>query len=330
MNTLNHRITLAERPVGEITEDCFARDDAEVPSPGPGEFLVEVTWLSIDPTIRGWMAYDTYLPAIKIGAPIRSAGLGTIIESNNDAYPVGATVFGLTGWQEYAVLGGGMQIVPEGVSPEAALSIFGVTGLTAYFGLLDIGDAEAGDTVLISGAAGATGSTVGQIAKIKGCRVVGLAGSSEKCAWLTDDLAFDAAINYKTENVKHAIRETCPDGVDVFFDNVGGDILQAAISNLALRGRVVLCGAIAQYNDDASRPGPNNLQMLITHRGRMEGFVVLDYMDRAGEAIADLGRWVSEGKMTYRTDVVDGLDNAPEALDRLFTGANMGKVMVRL
>jgi len=330
MNTLNHRITLAERPVGDITERCFARDDVAVPSPGPGEFLVEVTWLSIDPTIRGWMAYDTYLPAIKIGAPIRSAGLGTIIESNNEAYPVGATVFGLTGWQQYAVLRGGMQIVPEGISPEAALSIFGVTGLTAYFGLLDIGDAKTGDTVLISGAAGATGSTVGQIAKIKGCRVVGLAGSTEKCTWLTDDLGFDAAINYKTENVRRAIREACPEGVDVFFDNVGGDILQAAISNLALRGRVVLCGAIAQYNDDAPRPGPNNLQMLISHRGRMEGFVVLDYMDRAGEALADLGRWMSEGKITYKTDVVDGLDNAPEALDRLFTGANMGKVMVRL
>ncbi len=330
MNTLNHRITLAERPVGDITESCFARDDVTVPSPESGEFLVEVTWLSIDPTIRGWMAYDTYLPAIEIGAPIRSAGLGTILESNNDAYPVGATVFGLTGWQQYAVFGGGMQIVPEGVSPEAALSIFGVTGLTAYFGLLDVGDAKAGETVLISGAAGATGSTVGQIAKIKGCRVVGIAGSTEKCAWLTDDLGFDAAINYKTENVKRAIREICPDGVDVFFDNVGGDILQAAISNLAIRGRVVLCGAIAQYNDDAPRPGPNNLQMLITHRGRMEGFVVLDYMDRAGEAITDLGRWVSEGKMTYRTDVIDGLDHAPEAVDRLFTGANMGKVMVRL
>ena len=330
MNTLNHRITLAERPVGDITEICFSRDDVPAPSPGPGEFLVEVTWLSIDPTIRGWMAYDTYLPAIEIGAPIRSAGLGTILESNNEKYPVGATVFGMTGWQEYAVFSGGMQIVRGGISPGAALSIFGVTGLTAYFGLLDIGDPKAGDTVLISGAAGATGSTVGQIAKIKGCRVVGLAGSTEKCAWLTDELGFDAAINYKTENVKDAIGETCPDGVDVFFDNVGGDILQAAISNLTLGGRVVLCGAISQYNDDAPRPGPNNLQMLIIHRGRMEGFVVLDYMDRAAEAITDLGRWVSEGKMTYRTDVVDGLDNAPEALDRLFTGANMGKVMVRL
>ena len=244
--------------------------------------------------------------------------------------PVGATVLGLTGWQQYALLSGGMQIVQEGISPDAALSIFGVTGLTAYFGLLDVGDPRAGDTVLISGAAGAKGSTVGQIAKIKGCRVVGLAGSTEKCAWLTNDLGFDAAINYKTENVRHAIRETCPEGVDVFFDNVGGDILQVAISNLALGGRVVLCGAIAQYNDDAPRPGPNNLQMLIARRSRMEGFVVIDYMDRAAEAMTDLGRWVSEGKMTYRTDVVDGLDNAPEALNRLFTGANMGKVMVRL
>lgn len=330
MNSMNHRITLAERPVGAATESCFARDDVPVPSPGPGEFLVEVKWLSIDPTIRGWMAYDTYLPAIEIGAPIRSGGLGTVIESNNEAYPVGAIVSGLTGWQQYKVFGRGVQTIPDGVAPEAALSVFGTTGLTAYFGLLEIGRPVAGETVLVSGAAGATGSVVGQIAKIKGCRVVGLAGSAEKCAWLTDELGFDAAINYKTENVRRAIGEACPDGVDVFFDNVGGDILETAIGKLALRGRVVLCGAISQYNAEAPAPGPKNLSSLISNRGRMEGFIVLDYLRRAGEAIADLADWVTEGKLKYETDVVDGLDNAPEAFNRLFTGANTGKVMVRL
>ena len=327
---MNHRITLAKRPVGEVGDECFASDDVPVPTPGPGEALVEVTWLSIDPTIRGWMAYDTYLPAIEIGAPIRSGGLGTVVESNNDALPVGATVFAMTGWQQYAVVGRGGQVVPEDISPEAALSVFGTTGLTAYFGLLDIGRPEAGQTVLVSGAAGAVGSVVGQIAKIKGCRAVGIAGSDEKCAWLTDELGFDAAINYKTERVPSAIGKACPDGVDVFFDNVGGDILEAAIAHLALRGRVVLCGAISQYNDEVPRPGPRTLPMLISKRGRMEGFIILDYLSRASEAITDLSAWIGEGKIAYEVDVTDGLENAPVALRRLFTGANTGKVVVRL
>ena len=328
--TGNRRITLAHRPDGEVTADCFASDEVDVPQPGPGEALVKVGWLSIDPTIRGWMAMDTYLPAIEIGEPIRSGGLGEVIASNNDEYPVGSTLFGMTGWQEYAVMGPGSNPIPDGIDPTAALSVFGVTGLTAYFGLLDVGRPVAGETVLVSGAAGATGSVVGQIAKIKGCRVVGIAGSDEKCAWLTDELGFDAAINYRTEQVGAAIRATCPKGVDVFFDNVGGDILEAAIGNLALRGRVVLCGAIATYNDTAPRPGPNNLSLLISQRGRMEGFIILDYMSRANEAIGELAGWVMGGDVKFAVDVVDGLENAPVALDRLFTGANQGKVIVRL
>ena len=328
--TGNRRITLARRPDGEVTADCFASDEVDVPEPGPGEALVEVGWLSIDPTIRGWMAMDTYLPAIEIGEPIRSGGLGTVIASDNDEYPVGSMLFGMTGWQEYAVMGAGSNPIPDGIDPTAALSVFGVTGLTAYFGLLDVGRPVAGETVLVSGAAGATGSVVGQIARIKGCRVVGIAGSDEKCAWLTDELGFDAAINYRTEKVGAAIRAACPNGVDVFFDNVGGDILEAAIGNLALRGRVVLCGAIATYNDTAPRPGPNNLSLLISQRGRMEGFIILDYMSRANEAIGELAGWVMGGDVKFAVDVVDGLENAPVALDRLFTGANQGKVMVRL
>jgi NADPH-dependent curcumin reductase CurA len=330
MTSRNHRITLAARPVGAVGPDCFSADDVAVPSPAAGEALVEVEWLSIDPTIRGWMAVDTYLPAIEMGAPIRSAGLGTVIESNTDDLPVGATVFGLTGWQQFAVMPSGSMVVPDGVGPEAALSVFGVTGLTGYFGLLDIGRPLPGDTVLVSGAAGATGSIAGQIARIKGCRVVGIAGSDDKCAWLTDELGFDAAINYRTDDVGRAISTTCPGGVDVFFDNVGGDILDAALAHLALRGRVVLCGAISQYNDESPRPGPANLTNLIVQRGRMEGFIVLDYLDRANEAIGDLLGWVLSGELKYEVDVVDGLDNAPAALDRLFSGANRGKVLVRL
>ena len=330
MNETTRRITLAKRPGGEVAADCFAGDEVDVPTPGPGEVLAEVGWLSIDPTIRGWMAMDTYLPAIEIGAEIRSGGLATVIESNNDDIPVGTTLFGMTGWQEYVIMDGSNQVVPEGIDPTAALSVFGVTGMTAYFGLLDVGRPVEGETVLVSGAAGATGSVVGQIAKIKGCRVVGIAGSDEKCAWLTDELGFDAAINYKTEDVAQAIGAACPDGVDVFFDNVGGDILEAAIGNIALRGRIVLCGAIAQYNDETPRPGPSNLSLLISMRGRMEGFIILDFLHRADEAIADLATWVMNGDIKYAVDVVEGLENAPLAMDRLFTGANTGKVMVKL
>jgi NADPH-dependent curcumin reductase CurA len=330
MTELNHRITLAQRPVGAVGAACFSTDDVPIPTAGPGEALVEVGWLSIDPTIRGWMSHDTYLPAIAIGEPIRSGGLGTVVESNNEALPVGATVFGLTGWQQFAIVDAGSQVIPEGIEPEAALSVFGITGLTAYFGLLDVGRPVEGDTVLVSGAAGATGSVVGQIAKIKGCRVVGIAGSDEKCSWLVDDLGFDAAINYRTDDVEAAVRSSCPGGVDVFFDNVGGDILEAGLANLALRGRIVMCGAIAEYNDETPRPGPRYLTNLIVNRGRMEGFIILDYMDRATEAIMELAGWVMGGQVKYAVDVVDGLDNAPAALDRLFTGANRGKVMVRL
>ncbi|MGI9642717.1 MAG: NADP-dependent oxidoreductase [Acidimicrobiia bacterium] len=330
MDHINHRVTLAKRPTDTLTDDWYAIDDVAVPSLNEGEVLVETSWLSIDPTIRTWIAYDTYLPAIEIGAPIRSFGLGTVTESRNDRYPVGATVQGLVGWQKFAVVNRGLQIMPEGVQPEAALSIFGITGLTAYFGLLDIGRPEAGETVLVSGAAGATGSIVGQIAKIKGCRVVGLAGSDEKCTWLTDELGFDEAINYKTQNVGRAIADACPDGVDVFCDNVGGDILEAAIGNLALHGRIVLCGAISQYNSAVPAPGPRNLGMLISKRGRMQGFIILDYMRQAREAIAELAGWVGAGEISYKVDVVDGLDNAPDAMNKLLTGANTGKMLVRL
>jgi len=330
MTDTNHRITLAQRPSGPVGDECFGADDVAMPEPGPGEALVRVDYLSIDPTIRGWMAYDTYLPAIEIGAPIRSGGVGTVLESNLESVPVGAQVFAMTNWQQYATVDGSAQVLPDGVDPTAALSVFGITGITAYFGLLDVGRPQAGETVLVSGAAGATGSVAGQIARIKGCRVVGIAGSDEKCAMLTDEFGFDAAINYRTDDVRAAIGEHCPDGVDVFFDNVGADILADGLAHLAMRGRVVMCGAIATYNDETPRPGPDNLQNLIVQRGRMEGFIVLDYMGRANEAIADLAGWVMAGDLAYRTDVVEGLDQAPQALQRLFSGENLGKVMVRV
>lgn len=330
MTSINHQIVLAKRPSGQVGADCFARAESAVPQPGDGQVLVKVDWLSIDPTIRMWMAMDTYLPAIEIGAPIRSAGLGTVIESNNDGIPVGTVLFGTPGWQEYAVMGPRDQVIPEGVDPTAALSVFGITGLTAYFGLMDIGRPREGETVVVSGAAGATGSVVGQIAKIKGCRVIGIAGGPEKCRLLTDELGFDAAIDYRNDNVAQALSGICPDGIDVFFDNVGGDILEAALANLALHGRVVMCGAISQYNQSVPAPGPKNLSILISKRGRIEGFIILDYLSRAAEAITELAPWVLSGQVKYRVDVLEGLASAPDALERLFTGENTGKMLVRL
>lgn len=330
MTSINHQIVLAKRPSGQVGADCFARTESAVPQPGDDQVLVKVEWLSIDPTIRMWMAMDTYLPAIEMGAPIRSAGLGTVIESNNDDIPVGTVLFGTPGWQEYAVMGSRDQVVPEGVDPTAALSVFGITGLTAYFGLMEIGQPQAGETVVLSGAAGATGSVAGQIAKLQGCRVVGLAGTDEKCAWLTHELGFDAAINYRTQDVTAALKNACPDGIDVYFDNVGGETLEIVINQLALRGRIILCGAISQYNDDAPTPGPRNLSALISKRGRMEGFIILDFLPRAGEAIAQLATWVMSGQLKYKVDVMEGLDSAPEALRKLFMGANEGKMLVRL
>ncbi len=326
----NRQITLARRPEGDVSPDCFATVDGTMPVPGDGQVLVKVEWLSIDPTIRMWMAMDTYLPAIEIGAPIRSAGMGTVVESHNPDIAVGTRLFGTPGWQEYAVMGNRDQVVPAGVDPTAALSVFGITGLTAYFGLLEIGQPKEGETVVISGAAGATGSVAGQIAKLQGCTVVGIAGSDDKCQWLTEELGFDAAINYRTQNVAKALKEACPAGIDVFFDNVGGEILEAALANLALRGRVVMCGAISQYNNAAPPAGPRNLSVLISQRGRMEGFIILDFLPRAGEAIAQLATWVMSGQLKYKVDVMDGLENAPVALAKLFSGANEGKMLVRV
>ena len=332
MLEINRRIVLAQRPTGRVTDDCFDHDQGPVPTPGDGEVLVRVRWLSIDPAIRGWMSHDTYLPAIAIGEPIRSAGLGEVVASNNDEMPIASMVFGMTGWQEYCLIGGDnpAQVIPSGVEPEAALSVYGITGVTAYYGLLDVGRPREGETVLVSGAAGATGSVVGQIACIKGCRVVGIAGTDEKCRWLTDELGFDAAINYRADDVAAALSEACPNGVDVFFDNVGGDILEVTLDHLAIGARIVLCGAISTYNDTSPAPGPRNLGKLIVQRARMQGFIVLDYLDRLPEATAELAAWVAAGDLRYRVDTVDGLERAPAALERLFTGANTGKVLVRL
>jgi NADPH-dependent curcumin reductase CurA len=288
--------------------------------------------LSCDPTQRGWIARDTYLPAVKIGEVVRSGGVGRIETSNNPDFKVGDIVSGLVGWQDYVAMNpkGQLNKLPPGAPLEMAMSVLGLTGITAYFGLIDVGRPVAGETVVVSGAAGATGSVVGQIAKIKGCRAIGVAGGAEKCRWLTDEAGFDAAVDYKSEDVQARLKELCPQGIDIFFDNVGGDILDAALARLAMRGRVVICGAIANYNATDPPPGPKNYLSLITRRGRMEGFLVFDYLSRAAEAIGALAGWVQAGKLKYKVDVQQGLENAPATLRRLFEGRNDGKQLLRV
>ncbi len=275
-----------------------------------------------------------YLPPIAIDEVIRSGGVAEVLQSNCDSYAPGQLLFGLTGWQDYVIVDDGeraFQPLPDGVSPTTALGVFGITGMTAYFGLLDVGRIKEGDTVVVSGAAGATGSAVGQIAKIKGAgRVVGIAGGPEKCAWVVDELGFDEAIDYKSSNVARRLRELCPQGIDLYFDNVGGEVLDACLANLALRGRVVLCGAISGYNDRASAHGPANYVSLISRRGRMEGFIILDYIDRFPQAQAEMAAWLASGRLKSAEHIVEGLEHAPDALNLLFTGGNTGKVMVRV
>jgi hypothetical protein len=265
---------------------------------------------------------------------MRSIAVGEVVSSRDPRYRPGELVQGLFGWQDYAVTrdGGAFPIlrVPPGVRVETAMSAVGITGLTAWFGLVEIGRARPGETVVVSAAAGATGSVVGQLAKIRGCRAIGIAGGEEKCRWLTGTLGLDAAIDYKSENVMTRLRQTCPRGIDVYFDNVGGRVLDAALAHLALRGRVVLCGAMSSYNDVAQAPGPKNYLRLLVQRGRMEGFIVMDYLTRAGEALPELERWWREGRLQDRVDVQHGLENAPAALARLFSGENRGKQLVRI
>lgn len=335
MTAPSRRIVLAARPTGMVDDTTTRLESVEVPTPAPGQAVVAVRWLSIDPTIRTWMDdAPGYLPPIEIGAVIRSGAIGEVVATASDRYAVGDTVFGMMGWQDHAVIDEGesvAQVVPPGVDPTLAMSVLGVTGMTAYFGLLDIGRPQEGDTVVVSGAAGATGSVVGQIAKLKGAaNVVGIAGTDEKCTWLVDELGFDAAINYRTEPVGRRLRELCPEGIDVYFDNVGGEILDTCLAHLALRARIVCCGAISAYNDPADSPGLKNYFSLITRRARMEGFLILDYAHRFAEAQGDLLTWVLEGKVKHSVHVVEGLEHAPEALNLLFTGGNTGKVIVKL
>jgi NADPH:quinone reductase len=327
----NRRVTLAARPVGFPKDSDFAFDEVEVGEPGPGEVLVRALWVSVDPYQRGRMSEArSYAKSLELGDVITSQSLGEVVESNDGRYSPGALVVGQLGWQKYAVArGGSLRRVPELLDPPTlALHVVGQTGLTAYFGLLDVGQPRPGDTVVVSGAAGAVGQVVGQIAKLMGCHTVGIAGGPDKC---TDCKLFgyDVAVDYKGEDLGPALKDACPDGVDVYFDNVGGDVSGAVQRRLNVGARIVICGQISQYN--LERPEPTfHPGLLIVYRARMEGFLVTDYAHRFDEGALRLAKWVAEGKLIWREDVTEGLENAPAAFMGMLRGENRGKALVKV
>jgi len=337
---INRQWRLARRPVGLAKESDFEWREEPAPTPGPGQILVRNEYLSVDPASRAWMWQDnTTLPAQPLGSIVRGITLGTVVQSHNSAFPEGGSVLGVLGWQDYAVTDGGSDAVmrlpdDDAVAPTMQLGLLGHIGITAYFGLLEIGRPRAGETLVVSSAAGAVGSLVGQLGKLYGCSVVGIAGTAEKCRWLREDLGFDAAVNYKTEPVFKRLKEHCPRGIDIYFDNVGGAMLEDALNLLNEHARVVACGMLSLYNDVGGMltfpAGPNNLLNLTLKRARMEGFVCLDFWPRAAEALRALARWHAEGKLKYRVDVVEGLRNAPRALNRLFDSSNRGKLVIKI
>jgi NADPH-dependent curcumin reductase CurA len=331
MSDVNRQWLLRARPVGMVKESDFELRSSPIPKPGDGQVLVRNRWLAFEPAMRGWMSdRPSYIPPVPIGDVMRGMAVGEVIESNLSGYAPGDLVSGMTGWQEWAIGDAGLRKLPEGADPRLALSVLGLTGVTAYFGLLDIGQPKAGDVVVVSGAAGATGSVVGQIAKRKGCRVVGIAGGREKCAWLTQKAHFDAAIDYKSEDVGERLSQLCPEGIDVYFDNVGGEILDEALARIARGARVVICGSISRYNLEELPPGPRNYYNVVAQRARIEGFVVIDFLPRYAEAAEELAKWVADGSIAWEVDVQKGFENAPKTLMRLYTGANFGKQLLEL
>ncbi|QEC50622.1 NADP-dependent oxidoreductase [Baekduia soli] len=325
---------LAARPSGEVKPSDWEPADAEVPEPGEGEFAGRTLAISLDPAMRGWLDdRPSYVPPVGLGEVMRAGSVVEVTASRHPDYAVGDHVTGLFGVQTHVVSGGrGTLKVDLDRAPAATwLGALGLTGMTAYFGLLDVGALAEGETVVVSGAAGAVGTIVGQIARIKGCRVVGIAGGPEKCAMLVDELGFDAAIDYRAQDVRRALRPEVGDGIDVYFDNVGGEILDAALANLRRGARVVICGAISQYNSATGVKGPSNYLSLLVNRARMEGFVVFDYAKRYGEAAAEIAGWIADGSLTTREHVVQGtVDDFPDTLQMLFRGENVGKLVLEL
>ena len=334
MSAVNRRFLLRERPTGRIDDHTFELVEAAVPQIGEGEALVRNRWISLDPTNRTWINdTPTYLPPVAIGEVMRAGGLGEVVASNSPDYQVGQLVQGLTGWQDYVVASASapLMAMPEipGVAPSHFLGALGMTGLTAYVGMLDIGKPKPGETVVVSAAAGAVGSVAGQLAKIQGARVVGIAGGPEKCALLTDELGFDAAVDYKAPDWRAQLKAATPGGIDVDFENVGGEIMEAVFGRLNVRARVALCGLISGYNDDAPA-GPRNFGNLLIQRVRLEGFIVLDHFGRAKEIVPQLAAWMGDGKLKAQETIVEGFEQLPIAINMLFDGGNTGKLVVKL
>ena len=330
---VNQQVRLAERPSGLPRASDWEFTSEDVPEPGAGQFVVAISHLSVDPAMRGWMSpRPSYIPPVEIGAVMRAVGIGRVIASEHPGFAVGDEVTGLFGVQEYAVSDGrGVMKLDTGIAPlPTYLGALGTTGLTAYFALLDTGKAKAGEVVVVSGAAGAVGSVAGQIAKIKGCRVIGIAGGPEKCRTVTEEFGFDAAIDYREPDLRRKLRELAPGGVDVYFDNVGGDILDDVLTCIARGARIVICGAISQYNENQVR-GPANYMMLLVARASMTGMLVFDYADRYPEALAELGGWYRAGRLVSREQIVHGsVRDFPATLLMLFEGANTGKLILAL
>lgn len=333
MNDKNQQYLLATRPVGAPTRDTFELVATDLREPGPGEVLVKVKYLSIDPAMRGWMNdAKSYIPPVGIGEVMRALGVGEVVASQHPGFAVGDHVNGALGVQRY-FLGepkGFYKVDPQQAPLPRYLSALGMTGMTAYFALLAVGQPKAGETVVLSGAAGAVGSVAGQIAKLKGCRVIGIAGGADKCRFLIDELGFDGAIDYKHEDVAAGLKRECPKGVDVYFDNVGGDILDAVLGRISVGARVVICGAISQYNNKEAIKGPSNYLSLLVNRARMEGMVVTDYVQRYPEALREMAGWLASGQLKSREDIVEGLETFPDTLMKLFTGENFGKLILKV
>ena len=330
-STVNRQWRLAARPKGLPVATDWSFGTEAVPEPGDGEILVRVLHISLDPAMRGWMNdRRSYVPPVGLGEVMRAVGIGRVIASRHPDFHAGDHVTGTFGVQDYALSDGRgvLRVSAETAALTRYLSVLGMPGMTAYFGLLDIGRPVAGETVVVSAAAGAVGQIVGQIAKIKGCRVVGIAGGAEKCRFIVDELGFDAAVDYKNEDVRAALREACPDRVNVYFDNVGGDILDTVLTRLARHARIVICGSISQYNNDGPMRGPANYMTLLVDRARMEGFVVFDYAARYGEAAREMAGWIAEGRLRSVEDVVAGMERFPETLLRLYRGENFGKLIL--
>jgi len=328
----NRQILLVDKPTGKLGPEHFKLREAAIPEPADGEVLLRVRYISLDAANRAWMQGATYRSAVEANSVMAGGALAEVVSSRANGFTAGDLVFGDTGWQDFAAVDAKhLTKLPRLEPLTYLLSVYGIAGLTAYFGLINLGRPKAGETVVVSAAAGSVGSLVGQIARIKGCRVVGIAGGADKCHWLTSELGFDAAVDYKAGPVFQALKAAAPKGIDVYFDNVGGDILEACLFQMNLYGRIACCGAVSQYDGPPSATGPRGVPgLIVVKRLTMQGFIVTDFFDQRAHALADLQTWVKEGKLKVQEDVIEGLENAPRALVGLLAGENRGKRMVKV